>query len=170
MNRCTPFKTVYVNSPASTSSNFEFLNGQMCTPYTDKTESVKVVVAIGQRSAQRNIDDWLSILAKKSPTTRNKSNFVITKEDWLNNGLVWVFSTTIFKPTPINIVFNRSPILESGFRIEIFSRDTVITREVPPSTDLSTGLTVSFEINWTIASNTISATPIVSASASSVSN
>lgn len=92
---------------------------------------------------------------------KSRTPFVITKQDWFNNGLIWVISTPIFETTPIKIFFEKNHYLQEGFQAEIFFRDAVIAREVPPSSELVIGATVTLEINWTIASNTAKATLIV---------
>lgn len=157
-------KNIYIDAPASSSvyrHENDFISGYLTVPCININESVKVALVIGKKKQPRSIKEWSKILDDTQVTNKVKTPFVITKHDWLNNGLICVISTPIFETTPIKIFFEKNYHLQEGFQIEIFSRDTVITREVPPSSELTIGATVAFEINWTITSNTDKATPIV---------
>lgn len=153
-------KTIIINSPASTSPPKKILSGKICIEQKsiEGHEAVKIAVAISRRERIRNLSDWLEIIRK--PTSPAKSGgFAIDKEDWFRSGLLWTISTPIFETTKIKIQIDPSELLQSGFRVEIFSRDAVIIREVQPSDDLSTGATITFAINWTVNSNSTDATP-----------
>lgn len=152
---------IYIEAPATTSIEkiYDCLHGELNTKCFDTDENINIVLVVCKR--KRATTEWSKILNSKLPQAREKTTFVITKEDWFSEGLIYVIPTPIFETTPIKLIFERNPILELGFKVEIFARDTVITREVAPSSNLSTGVTVSFAINWTIASNTTLATPVV---------
>lgn len=155
-------RNIYIDSPASTSGGRcnQVLSGTFFVPNSIKTEIVKIAIAISRRDHQRSVSEWLNIISRKSPT-RHQANFLISKENWQNHGLVWVVESPIFESTPIKIVFDKNTILEPGFRVEIFSRDSIIVREVPPNNDLASGASVSFTVSWKVASNTADATPTV---------
>lgn len=154
---------IFIGAPASsatTSRSYEFLNGELIIPRCNEGEKINIVVVIG-KGKSTNSAEWSSILTNKTPQTKQKSAFVITKEDWLTSGLIWVIPTSIAETTPIKILFGKNSLLESGFTIEIYCRDTIITREVAASVELTTGATISFAINWTTAVNAALATPVV---------
>lgn len=153
---------IFIDAPATTNAHpYEFLSGELNFPYCDQSESIKIAILISKRKTPTSFTEWSSIIGNKTPQTKAKTAFVINKEDWQNTGLIWTLPTPIFQTTPIKIAFDKNSLLDLGFRIEIYARDTVITREVPPSPELTKGATISFGINWIIATNTAAATPIV---------
>lgn len=151
---------IYIDAPAtlSTGRSNEFLNGELIIPRCNESEKINVAVIIGRKPS--NFAQWPQILATQTPQTKTKS-FVITKEDWISTGLIWVIPTSIYETNPIKIQIGGNSLLDSGFTIQIHSRDTIITREVAASTELAKGATISFTIDWTISANATLATPVV---------
>lgn len=160
-------KSIYISSPASTSSEQpeKILTGNLFignqNEFPNKAESVKIAFSINRRDHQWDISEWIDIINQKSITTGPKSTFLISRNDWIKTGLTWVISTPIFQKTPVKIVVDKNELLEPGFKVEIFTRDALIVREIPLSEDLATGVTITFEINWTAVSDSSSATPVV---------
>lgn len=156
-------KHIYINSPATTSRN-PILRGNIFIGRSESilknTESIKIAVAISQRKASREPEDWQKII-DTTVITKNNSSFLKAKDDYQKDGLVWVLETPIFEKTPVKVVIENSELLQCGFQIEIFARDALITREVPPNPTVSTGVTIRFEIGWQVLSYSSAATPVV---------
>lgn len=160
-------KNIFINSPASTSNGRtdQILTGKLFIgnpgSAANKAESVKIAFSINRRDQKREISEWINIINRKSITSKPKASFLIAREDWLNTGLTWVISTPIFQRTPVKIVLDKNELLEPGFKVEIFTRDALIVREIPVNPDLATGAIITFEINWTATSDSTTATPTV---------
>lgn len=157
-------RNVFINSPASTSTGRtnQILTGNLFVGnFTNKNESVKIAFSINRREHQREISEWINIINRKSITTKQKAGFLISCDDWQKSGLTWVIATPIFEKTPVKIVIDKNELLEPGFKIEIFTRDALIVREVPLNPELASGATITFEINWTATSNSTAATPVI---------
>lgn len=158
-------RNIFISSPASTGRTNQILEGNLfignSTSLENKNESVKIAFSVSRREHQREISEWINILNSQSITTKPKAAFLISRNDWQSTGLTWVIATPIFEKTPVKIVIEGSELLEPGFKIEIFTRDALIVREVPPNRDLASGAKIDFEISWTIGSNSSTATPVV---------
>lgn len=160
-------RNIFINSPASASTARpnKIITGNLFignpNSLTNSAESVKIAFSVNHRQNVRQPTEWTTLLNHNPITTQPKSSFLISRDDWIRNGLTWVVATPIFEKTPIKIVFDQNELLEPGFKIEIYTRDALIVREVPLNPDLATGATITFEIDWSTTSNTNAASPLV---------
>lgn len=134
------------------------------------SERVKIVVSLRKLSKVRPVKDWLHIINRRQPTTVARKDFAIDKNFWLSEkGINWVIPTPLFNETTITIQLDSSPLLQTGFILEIFRRDSTTVHEVPPCIDLTIGCTIDFKISWNLSTNAVGSTPTVIPSRWSIS-
>lgn len=168
-------KIVYVKSDSSSGSaqvsSFReniSVNGvlKLQRPYCQASfaERIRVGINIRANPKPRSIQDWNSIINRKSPLTGNSKSFQIDQSYWFGSGINFVIPTPVFDETLVKISLNPSALLSTGFTVEVFNRDSTIVHEVRPDAKYSAGAEISFRIKWNINSNTAAATPIIVAS------
>lgn len=151
--------------PPSFSYKNTKLNGtlQIYRTLNDGNFAERVRIGVGLRSLTkpRSANQWKEIVERKSPITQNRKGFTIDEAYWFGRGINWVIPTPIFGQTKVIITLEPSPLLASGFIIEIFRRDSTIVHEVQASTTFSAGCTVKFKVDWNLATNPVGASPLL---------
>lgn len=115
-------------------------------------EKIYMGLCIKSTRSQFEIPNWIEDREKFEVITSNfKKNF-INKNNWYNNGSVFIVPTKTFEKTKIEIYLKEHVLLGTGFEIELYTQNDIKSISFTNTELISTSLggTMTTTIEWKI--------------------